>query len=1830
MNVQFTDISIGYPTRWSWNFGDGSSTFTTTDPGQKDANHTYTAAGTYTVTLTVNNTQEAASVSHQVYVAGPPAAPTQNVVEYTSPGIYNYTVPAEIRSVYVMVVGAGGGGGGGSGGGWNGAQEHWGAPAGGGGSGYGQIYTVNVTPGDVIPVEVGLGGYGGMGGLYDFRYSPWICNPGMDGLAGGASQFGNVVMAGGQPGKGSVCHTTVGTNGTGYNSGTAGTPIPPQYTTNAGTGGSGGAGYSANGAARGSGGGGGAGGFRAKVYASYNGWSPWGNGWSGASGSNGYVRVEPIKPPVPVAGFNVTPYSGQYPVNVQFTDISIGYPTRWSWNFGDGSPAFTTTDPGQKDANHTYTAAGTYTVTLTVNNTQEAASVSHQVYVAGSPAAPTQNVVEYTSPGIYNYTVPAEIRSVYVMVVGAGGGGGGGSGGGWNGAQEHWGAPAGGGGSGYGQIYTVNVTPGDVIPVEVGLGGYGGMGGLYDFRYSPWICNPGMDGLAGGASQFGNVVMAGGQPGKGSVCHTTVGTNGTGYNSGTAGTPIPPQYTTNAGTGGSGGAGYSANGAARGSGGGGGAGGFRAKVYASYNGWSPWGNGWSGAAGSNGYVRIEPIKPPVPVAGFNVTPYSGPYPVNVQFTDISIGYPTRWSWNFGDGSPAFTTTDPGQKDANHTYTAAGTYTVTLTVNNTQEAASVSHQVYVAGPPAAPTQNVVEYTSPGVYNYTVAPSVGILRVTIVGAGGGGGGGSGGGWNGVQEHFGAPAGGGGSGYYNVSNISVAPGQVIPVEVGLGGYGGMGGLYDFRYSPWICSPGYDGFSGGNSQFGNITASGGSFGFGSVCHTTVGTNGTGYISGTAGTPTPPQYTNSAGTGGSGGAGYSANGARGGGGGGGAGGFRAKVYAAYNGWSPWGNGWSGAAGSNGYVRIEPFVLPKPAVSFNASPANGTAPLDVNFTDTSTNYPFAWYWDFGDGTNSTEQNPVHRYNVSGLYTINHSATNVNGTGWANVTGAVEVTFYCPLIVSFNTSESSGYAPLTVQYNDTSTSGSQPAMMMSSLKADSMDKSGDSLVKEAAIEGDPLETIISWTWYLGEQLGIPQWYNSTSYETRNPDPLTYDVGNYTPNLTVCCAICCNSTTGVVTAMENHNLVANFTASPRSVNKLQSVQFNDTSTGSPTTWLWSFGDGHSDSEQNPKHTYNYVGNFTVSLTVTNATASNTTVKQGYVNVTDEMTTYKVYAEAGDNGVGVLDMANGFYYTVKGSSNGNVSWVDWQNSNGIIDPSIAREDHWTTNSADWVDNSDFAYFSGHGSPAAFCFTYSDTGYYGAEASRIHLTSGRPKWVVLDACLSLYDGTWTQWSNSFNGLHMLLGWNTTTVPSYDPVKSRGQVFAELMQGEYPSNESQRLRMIDAWDWAGRYTWGIQPTQSESDIYNAVIYDENCINDHLAGWGDVCAAPSGNLHYYSILIFNKTEGIYATTRSLTMIEDSYSVDAKVPVTSDIVAIYKSVRPEYTKESVSSLAMNLGMSGNIRETPNAFYAGDTDTDQYYFVVQKDTGMISFQKFNARSGMPQPDRKSIEAVNRFLQDNNLLPLNSLEPAVVNNVGESISSTGERQISWKTNVISYPQMIDGLPVYNAQFTVEVDSENNIIGLFRNWREYQPYETVILKSPEQAFGELKSHQPQGKKAVKPDNVKVTGISLGYSLQASTDGEEYLQPLYILKGNHRHGTSEEPFEPVVIDANSGEKVKKRNIPPPTPTSNESLSENTTQNTTTAVMSVVPTMNFVSDNNASNLLPVIDPEKNSVNNTTDTTSQYMLNNQSDNLTIIVNETINNGLIIMNITNNSVSGDLNG
>ncbi|AKB44375.1 cell surface protein [Methanosarcina vacuolata Z-761] len=95
----------------------------------------------------------------------------------------------------------------------------------------------------------------------------------------------------------------------------------------------------------------------------------------------------------------------------------------------------------------------------------------------------------------------------------------------------------------------------------------------------------------------------------------------------------------------------------------------------------------------------EALTAVVPVPDFSASVTSGEAPLTVSFTDESSGSPTEWQWNFGDSYDIFTEHNP-----THTYTKAGTYTVTETVTNEagQDMETKTDYITVTAPAETPT------------------------------------------------------------------------------------------------------------------------------------------------------------------------------------------------------------------------------------------------------------------------------------------------------------------------------------------------------------------------------------------------------------------------------------------------------------------------------------------------------------------------------------------------------------------------------------------------------------------------------------------------------------------------------------------------------------------------------------------------------------------------------------------------------------------------------------------------------------------------------------------------------------------------------------------------------------------------------------------------------------------------------------------------------------------------------------------------------------------------------------------------------------------------
>ena len=263
--------------------------------------------------------------------------------------------------------------------------------------------------------------------------------------------------------------------------------------------------------------------------------------------------------------------------------------------------------------------------------------------------------------------------------------------------------------------------------------------------------------------------------------------------------------------------------------------------------------------------------------------------------------------------------------------------------------------------------------------------------------------------------------------------------------------------------------------------------------------------------------------------------------------------------------------GGSGFGAVtEAFFQPAlPVADFTGFPLSGNQPLSVQFTDTSMGQPAitAWSWAFGDGDTSSVQNPLHIYAVPGVYTVAMSASNALGFNSKVRNNYITVNAVTP-VAGFTGTPVSGYIPLTVQFTDTSTNFPT-----------------------------------SWLWDFGD---------GGSSTEQNPSHTYLTDGVYTVALTATNSAGSNvfTRTDYITAIGSP--VAGFTGDPVSGSSPLGVQFTDTSTNSPTSWAWDFGDGGTSTDQNPYYVYSTPGTYTVKLTVTNPVGSDMFTRTDYITV------------------------------------------------------------------------------------------------------------------------------------------------------------------------------------------------------------------------------------------------------------------------------------------------------------------------------------------------------------------------------------------------------------------------------------------------------------------------------------------------------------------------------------------------------------------------------------------------------------------------------------------
>jgi gliding motility-associated-like protein len=199
-----------------------------------------------------------------------------------------------------------------------------------------------------------------------------------------------------------------------------------------------------------------------------------------------------------------------------------------------------------------------------------------------------------------------------------------------------------------------------------------------------------------------------------------------------------------------------------------------------------------------------------------------------------------------------------------------------------------------------------------------------------------------------------------------------------------------------------------------------------------------------------------------------------------------------------------------------------------------------------------WLWNFGDGTTSSLQNPLHSFPIPGPYTVTLTVTNSMG---CKDTIIQNINIDPPPVANFT---STGYCPYTaVNFTDQSSSPNGP--------------------------------ITNWEWNFGD--------GNTINQITNPSHTYNSNVGYAVTLVITDSIGCmdtvqNNIVPYDLPQVNFNVPANCLNSNLSFSNLSAIN-----NGSITSYNWNFGDGTANSSLiNPNHTYSQQGNYNVTLTAT----------------------------------------------------------------------------------------------------------------------------------------------------------------------------------------------------------------------------------------------------------------------------------------------------------------------------------------------------------------------------------------------------------------------------------------------------------------------------------------------------------------------------------------------------------------------------------------------------------------------------------------------------------
>ena len=301
-----------------------------------------------------------------------------------------------------------------------------------------------------------------------------------------------------------------------------------------------------------------------------------------------------------------------------------------------------------------------------------------------------------------------------------------------------------------------------------------------------------------------------------------------------------------------------------------------------------------------------------------------------------------------------------------------------------------------------------------------------------------------------------------------------------------------------------------------------------------------------------------------------------------------------------------------------------PSAAFTANQTSGCSPLQVTFSSNTANATnINWSFPGGTPSSSTESNPTVTYNTDGVFDVSLSVSNAFGSDASTMTQLISIATLAPQsfdseqtdnIITLNNTTANSQTLWTISDGTTSTdanyvhtfteNGTFTITLLSSNACGSEESSFDvtvdvfpesSFTTTGDVEGCiPFEKTYESTSINADEYNwsFPGGEPSISNEI-NPTVTYLTTGTFDVSLEVSNAFGTSqeSQLGLITISDIPAVEFEIVSQD-----MGTISFNSTISGGNSI-LWDFGDGNTSTEENPTHTYEEAGTYTVMLEVTN---------------------------------------------------------------------------------------------------------------------------------------------------------------------------------------------------------------------------------------------------------------------------------------------------------------------------------------------------------------------------------------------------------------------------------------------------------------------------------------------------------------------------------------------------------------------------------------------------------------------------------------------------------